>query len=233
MPPTPIASKVFSLLGVLPLGAFLALHLYVASTALRGEQAFGRAARFVESVPAVRLLEVLVIWLPLALHTAYGLYVIARKKSHGPPFLYSTRVRVLMRITAIVALAFIAFHAYAMRVGAAGTTGEPLYTVMAARLSSTTAGIPFVALFYLLGVAATVFHFSAGLWGAFVTWGWLRGARAKMVGRLACGALGLALALAGSLPVVSVSTGTNILGGGDFAEVPLTPAAACPAPSAE
>jgi succinate dehydrogenase / fumarate reductase cytochrome b subunit len=225
-----VARKVFALTGVLPLGAFLLEHLVVASAALRGERAFTDASLAIQRLPLVRVLEVLIIWAPLAVHTAYGLYVIALRKQHGPAYLYSTRVRVLMRITAIVSLAFIAYHAIAMR-GAA--SGASVYTVVASRLSWTAAGIPFVALFYLLGVTSTVFHFSAGLWGAMVTWRWLPSERAKMIARVACAALGLALGVAGTLPVVTFATGTSLFGGGDVEELELAPKdTPCPAASA-
>ena len=207
-------------MGVLPLGAFLFEHLYVATSALRGEEAFASSVAAVQSVPAFRVLGIVFIWIPLALHAAYGLYIIVRRKPHGPAYLYSTRVRVLMRVTAVIALAFILFHAALLRPASASGS---LYTELAARLSTTTASIPLIALFYMLGITATVFHFAAGTWGAFVTWGWLPSSRAKAVGRVAFGVMGAGLMAAGALTVVCLATGTRFFKAGEFTELENRP----------
>lgn len=231
MPIPPIVRKLFTISGILPLGAFLLEHLYVAGSALRGERALASSMRILEGLP--RALEIALILVPLALHAAFGIFIIAFRVRAPLPYLYATRVTVMMRLTAIIALAFIAFHVYEFRVRVPGVTPESAFSVLAARLSTTESGIPVYALFYLLGVTATVFHFTAGLWGSLVMWRLIVSERAKSIGRWGFGVLGLALCLVGANAVVCLATGTRYFAPSEMTPLELEPpATSCPQPAA-
>ena len=65
--------KLHSLLGIVPLGAFLVEHLLSNFEALKGPAAYGEQVKFLNSLPLVRVLEWVFIFLPILYHGLYGL----------------------------------------------------------------------------------------------------------------------------------------------------------------
>src|ERR1700692_3292791 len=72
--------KLHSLLGVIPIGAFLLEHLLSNFEALKGPIAYGDQVKFLNSLPLVRVLEWVFIFLPILYHGLYGLYIWFRGK---------------------------------------------------------------------------------------------------------------------------------------------------------
>ena len=64
--------KLHSLLGIIPIGAFLLEHLLSNFEALKGPAAYGAQVKFLNSLPLVRVLEWVFIFLPLLYHGIYG-----------------------------------------------------------------------------------------------------------------------------------------------------------------
>ena len=56
--------RLHSLLGVIPVGLYLTVHLVVNHFATQGEEAFNKAADFMGSLPFLIFLEIFVIFLP-------------------------------------------------------------------------------------------------------------------------------------------------------------------------
>ena len=57
--------RLHSLLGVIPIGAFLIVHLMVNHQATQGAEAFNRASGFMESLPFLIVMEFILIYIPL------------------------------------------------------------------------------------------------------------------------------------------------------------------------
>jgi succinate dehydrogenase / fumarate reductase cytochrome b subunit len=74
--------KLHSLLGIVPIGAFLLEHLLSNFEALKGPLAYGAQVKFLNSLPLVRILEWVFIFLPILYHAFYGLYIWLRGKSN-------------------------------------------------------------------------------------------------------------------------------------------------------
>jgi succinate dehydrogenase / fumarate reductase cytochrome b subunit len=169
------ANRLFSLSGVVPLGAFFVVHVVANARALRGDAAFLAAARAFERAPglALALVEALFVFAPLAFHGAMGAWMVATRRRREPPVPYPEPVRVSMRVTGVVALAFLAMHLPEIRFrhGVAGVrpSGAEALTVLVSDLSSTLHGVPWRAVVYLTAAGCVAFHFAAGLWGYFVT----------------------------------------------------------------
>ena len=227
--PGALARRAFSLSGVAPLGVFLALHLVESARALRGEDAFNRAVATVHGVPAVGLVLALLVYAPLALHAAIGLWLTLARAPPATPTPYSRPVLLAMRATGVVALAFLALHLSEMRALSAGPRlhGGELLTLLSADLSSTSHGVPWWGLTYLVGTGAVTFHFVAGVWGLLartprvadrVTRRWLA---------WAAGALGAAMWLLFVDVVVLHATGSRLVGRAASAPVSGEP---CPPP---
>src|ERR1700733_12082874 len=64
--------KLHSLLGIIPIGAFLLEHLLSNFEALKGPVAYGVQVKFLNSLPLVRVLEWVFIFLPILYHAIYG-----------------------------------------------------------------------------------------------------------------------------------------------------------------
>jgi succinate dehydrogenase / fumarate reductase cytochrome b subunit len=160
---------VFSLTGIVPLGAFLLVHMAINARALHSDAAFASAVRAVQKLPALALVEAVLIYLPLAVHAAIGGWLVATRRSFSPPTPYSPGVRVGLRLTGVVVAAFLVMHLPELRFAARGMHLGPgeLATRLDADLSTVSHGVPWRGLAYLVGTACATFHFAAGLWGAF------------------------------------------------------------------
>ena len=75
--------KLHSLLGIVPIGAFLLEHLLSNFEALKGPLAYGEQVKFLNSLPLVRVLEWVFIFLPILYHGALRrLDLAARQVQH-------------------------------------------------------------------------------------------------------------------------------------------------------
>ena len=75
--------KLHSLLGIIPIGAFLLEHLLSNFEALKGPAAYGAQVKFLNSLPMVRVLEWVFIFLPILYHGALRrLDLAARQVQH-------------------------------------------------------------------------------------------------------------------------------------------------------
>src|ERR1700753_3547538 len=73
--------KLHSLSGIIPIGAFLIEHILSNFEALKGPAAYAAQVKFLNSLPLVRVLEWGFIFLPLAFHALYGVYIAVRGRS--------------------------------------------------------------------------------------------------------------------------------------------------------
>jgi succinate dehydrogenase/fumarate reductase cytochrome b subunit (b558 family) len=204
--------KLHSLSGVIPVGVFLIEHLWTNSKALQGEEAFNRAVGDIQGLPYLPLIEIFGIFLPLTFHAFYGIYLAFRGTPNALRYRYATNwLYVMQRVTGFIAFAFICGHLYEFRVQKwlFGMRSDAFYPALEAHLSSTYAGIPWLALAYLVGIAAAAFHFANGLAGFCMSWGITVTKVAQRRAALACGGLGLALFLLGANTVLFFATGSR------------------------
>lgn len=161
-----VSRRLHSLLGVIPIGLFLLVHLVVNHYATVGVGAFNKAANFMESLPFLHVLEWVLIYLPLLFHAIYGLYIAFTSTSNvGRLGFFRNWMYLLQRITGVITLIFIAWHVWETRI--AMVFGTPLnFQMMQDILSSS-----FMFVFYLIGILSAIFHFSNGLWSFMVSWG--------------------------------------------------------------
>lgn len=168
--------RLHSLLGVVPIGLFLLVHLTVNHQATGGAESFNRAANFMESLPFLHVLEILLIFLPLLYHAIYGLYIAFTGTVNTGKFGYFRNwMYLLQRITGVITLIFVAWHIWETRI--AMMFGTPLnYQMMEDIFSS-----PFMIGFYLVGIISAIFHFSNGLWSFMVSWGITLSPRSQVI----------------------------------------------------
>jgi succinate dehydrogenase / fumarate reductase cytochrome b subunit len=230
--PETLVRRVFSLSGVFPLGAFLVVHILANASALRGDGAFAATVRALHGLPFRGLAEGLLVFAPLAVHGAIGVWMTITRRPLAQPSPYPNGVRVAMRVTGVLVLAFVAMHLPEIRfgVGPDGHTGAALLTVLTADLSSTWRGVPWRGVVYLAGAGCVTFHFAAGLWG-FVIGSWsgrdAPSRRTRLAAAWGAAVVGASLWIALADVVVLHATGARVVGAAAPEPVATQP---CPGP---
>lgn len=158
--------KLHSLLGVIPVGAFLIVHLTVNYYATQGPEAYNTAAHVMENLPFRYFLEITLIFLPLIFHAVYGLYIAFQAKHNTSTYSYFRNwLFRLQRTTGVIVLIFVTWHVWETRIAAA-LGAEVNFDMMAEVVSN-----PIALILYIIGITATTFHFANGLWSFAITWG--------------------------------------------------------------
>jgi succinate dehydrogenase / fumarate reductase, cytochrome b subunit len=176
--------KLHSLFGVIPVGAFLLVHLLTNYFAVYGRESFTQHVQTLESLPFLIVLELLFIFIPLLFHAGYGLYIAFQAKHNSNRYGFMrNHLFFWQRITGIITFIFIIWHVWQTRIhiGLNGIKPEGFYDVMVQVFHN-----PFMIAFYIVGVLSTTFHFSNGIWNFLVTWGITIGPRAQRISTYAC-----------------------------------------------
>ena len=162
--------RLHSLLGLLPVGAFLLFHLWENSQSRFGAEHYNeQVVGGLQRLNYLTILEIFVIALPLLFHAGYGLVILRRGGDDWRrfPWLHH-QLYLLQRISGAGILLFLLFHVGWTRVLGLfqPAVKADLYGHMQALLSQ-----PAVFLLYLTGLLLSTFHLSNGLWTAAISWG--------------------------------------------------------------
>jgi succinate dehydrogenase / fumarate reductase cytochrome b subunit len=169
--------RLHSLLGVIPIGAFVIVHLVVNYFAVYGEESFNRASEFMESLPFLLVLEIVIIYLPILFHAIFGVYIAFTARNNVASYgFFRNWMFKLQRYTGIITFVFIAWHVWETRVQIGLGNAEVDYSLMENILTN-----PFMFWFYVIGVISTTFHFANGLWSFLVTWGFTQSPRSQKI----------------------------------------------------
>ena len=181
-----VLRRLHSLTGIVPIGAYLFAHIFLENSfILGGPASFERLVAAIAAFPAPVLLtiEVLFIWAPLLFHAIYGFVRVAEAELDSPlrndylgAYLYT-----LQRLSGVIAFFFIGYHVWSTRIQYYLGNAEISYAFMHAKMAD-----PLVFTAYLVGVLASVFHFTNGIWTFCVTWGITVGQRAQRTLRAVC-----------------------------------------------
>ena len=108
--------RLHSLLGIIPIGAFLIVHLMINHQATQGAEAFNKAAGFMESLPFLLVTELILIYIPILYHGLYGIHIaFTAKENIGHYSLFRNCMFALQRLTGIIAFVFIFVHLWQTR----------------------------------------------------------------------------------------------------------------------
>lgn len=153
--------RVHSLLGLAPIGLFLTFHMILNLSARGGAEQYDRIINAMRSFPGIFIVELLVIFIPIALHAIYGTWVVYTGQSNILRYKYPRNwFYILQRISGLYTVAFVLTHVYLLRFG------EANFAALSQFLSQ-----PLGLIFYALGVLFAIFHFVNGLWAFAITWG--------------------------------------------------------------
>jgi succinate dehydrogenase/fumarate reductase cytochrome b subunit (b558 family) len=208
--------KLHSLSGVVPVGGFMVFHLWENSNALQGQERFDEAVSGISKMPYLFVLEWALILLPLLFHALYGIKLAVESKPNVGRYTYSRNwMYTLQRVTGLLAFAYIGFHLYEYWGQKVFNGMEPaqFYPTLCGNMSHAIGGVPVIALVYIVGIAACVFHFANGLWGFCFSWGLTVSRRSQRMAATAFGVLGLLVFFLGANTVIYFATGKALIGG--------------------
>ena len=201
--------RLHSLSGLVPVGAYMTVHLLVNSSLMNGPGAFQTNVNQIHSLGAMLpLVEWGFIFLPLIFHAVVGIWIIRSGHSNSAQYRLVANYRyTLQRWSGVVATVFILFHVFHLHGWFHNETwlkqvAEPMGMAQfrpynaASTLAQALGGFIW-PLFYFLGVIACVFHLANGIWTMGITWGvWLT-PKAQQRASLVCGIFGAFLAVVG------------------------------------
>jgi len=180
---------------------FLCFHLFENTSAVHGREAFNDTVMRINEMPFILAAEVGGIWLPLLFHGGLGIAIALQGRGNALAYPYARNwMYWLQRTTGFVVLAFIVFHMMNFRfldghftdrtnflpVVDGVKTGSDPFLIVKDQLAE-----PGVLIFYVVGMAATVFHFANGMSGFLFSWGVTVGPRSKRLAGFACAGLGV------------------------------------------
>jgi succinate dehydrogenase / fumarate reductase, cytochrome b subunit len=210
--------RLHSLTGLIPVGAFLVVHLLTNFSILDGPATFQARVDQIHGLGPTTLLfvEWSCIFLPILFHGLIGLMIVARGKRNVSQYPYTENFRyTLQRWTGVVAFVFIVWHVFQTRgwflspwwrehftLPLGGGTFDAAHAAVTAAASiqaSTT-----VCTLFAVGVVACVYHLANGLWTMGITWGVWTSPKAQRWATIPCLAVGLGLATIGLAALVGL-----------------------------
>lgn len=208
--------RLHSLSGLIPVGAYMTVHLLVNASILNGPGSFQTNVNQIHSLGMVLpVVEWGFIFLPLLFHMLVGIWIIRTGKSNTDQYRFVSNWRyTLQRWSGVIATVFILLHVFHLHGwfhfdSWLKNVAEPLGMAKfrpynaASTLALAMSGFMWPP-FYVIGVLCCVFHLANGIWTMGITWGvWLSPA-AQRRANYVCAAFGIGLAVVGLSAIVGV-----------------------------
>lgn len=183
--------RLHSLSGLVPVGAYMCVHLTTNSSILMSSQKFQQLVYQIHSLgPLLPFVEWAFIFLPLIFHAVVGVVIVRgglvnRNYAHSGNYRY-----MLQRMTGMIAFFYIFWHVFHMHgwfhadwwmdTVAKPLGGAQFKPYSAASTAATALRNPLVIILYAVGILSCVFHLANGLWTMGITWGlWISPAAQK------------------------------------------------------
>jgi succinate dehydrogenase cytochrome b subunit len=195
--------RLFSLCGLIPIGAYLVVHLLTNASILNGTMTFQEQVDRIHSLGVVLLpVEITFIFIPILFHAAVGWLIISGAMPNTQSYPYASNIRYTMqRATGIVAFVFILFHVIQLH----HLAGAPFKDIGGAQFdpehAASSAAIAlkplWIQILYAIGMLSVVYHFANGLWTQGITWGIWTSATAQRRASWVSVVVGVGLAIVG------------------------------------
>lgn len=203
-----LVRRLHSLSGLIPVGAYMVVHLLTNASVLNSSATFQKAVYQIHSLGSVLpLIEWTLIFIPLLFHAVIGVVIIRGGLPNTGTYSYTSNIRyTLQRATGMIAFLFIMWHVFHMHgwfhfaawLDVAKPLGGAQFSPYnaASTLGAAMSGFV-VPILYAIGVLSCVFHLANGLWTMGITWGvWVSPAAQKRA-NLVCVVFGIGLAFVG------------------------------------
>jgi len=197
--------RLHSLSGLIPVGAYMVLHLAVNASVINGDATYLNNVLNIHRFGALLpVLEWTFIFIPILFHAIIGVAIIAGGLPNTPQYPYEANYRyTLQRATGIIAFIFIGLHVFHMH-GWFHNDSWVRYVVnpwgggqFKPYNATSTAGLALqngvMVVIYAVGVLACVFHLANGIWTMGITWGVWTSERAQRRALQVCAVFGVLL----------------------------------------
>jgi succinate dehydrogenase / fumarate reductase, cytochrome b subunit len=202
--------RLFSLSGLIPVGAYMVVHLLTNATILNGASTFQDQVDRIHSLGiALPLVEWTFIFIPIMFHATVGWLIISGAVPNASAYPYASNFRyTAQRVTGIIAFVFITFHVIQLHhwFGApfkdwGGAEFDPEHAA-----SSTAIALQplWIQILYSVGMLSCVYHFANGLWTQGITWGLWTSAAAQRRASYVSVVVGIGLASVGLSALVGM-----------------------------
>ncbi len=202
--------RLFSLSGLIPVGAYLVVHLLTNASIINGPAAYQEQVDRIHSLGIMLLpVEITFIFIPILFHAAVGWLIISGALPNANSYPYASNIRyTLQRATGIIAFVYIVFHVVQLH----HLFGAPFKDLGGASFdaehASSSAAIAlrplWVLILYVIGMLSCVYHFANGLWTQGITWGLWTSAAAQRRASYISVVVGIGLAVAGLSSLVGM-----------------------------
>jgi succinate dehydrogenase / fumarate reductase, cytochrome b subunit len=199
--------RLHSLSGLVPVGAYMVVHLATNASVLDSPATFQRSVYSIHSLGAILpVVEWVFIFLPLLYHAIYGILITRGALPNSSTYKYTNNFRyTLQRATGMIAFLFIMWHVFHMHGWFHAdawmqTVAKPLGGGMFRAYNATSTAAEamqmssIVPILYAIGVLSCVFHLANGLWTFGITWGIWVTPQAQRWANAFCLVFGLGLA---------------------------------------
>ena len=201
-----LVRRLHSLSGLVPVGAYMVIHLLTNSTVLTSSTTFQQAVYQIHSLgDLLPLIEWTFIFIPLMFHAIIGVVIIRGGLPNTGSYAYTSNIRyTLQRATGMIAFLFIMWHVFHMHgwfhfEGWVDNVATPLGGAQfkpynaASTLGVAMSGF-LIPILYAIGVLSCVFHLANCIWTMGITWGVWVSPAAQSRANVACVIFGIGLA---------------------------------------
>ncbi len=187
--------RLHSLSGIVPIGAFLVEHIVSNFEAVNGPLAYAQQVKFLNGLPLVRVLEWAFIFIPLAFHALYGVYIGLRGRSNVNVYPWAGNWGYFtQRVTGYIAFAYIIQHVWRQRFSGVSLPEHPGAAFHKVQVELHN---PWMLAIYVIAMIATCWHFAYGIWLFAAKWGITPGNKARKQFGYVCAAVGTGLCVLG------------------------------------
>jgi succinate dehydrogenase / fumarate reductase cytochrome b subunit len=199
--------RLHSLSGLVPVGAYMVVHLVVNASVLESPATFQKNVYQIHSLGSLLpLVEWTFIFIPILFHAIIGMVIVAGGMPNSNQYRYGPNYRyTLQRATGMIAFVFIMIHVFHMH----GWFHADIWLENVVRPlgggqfkpynAASTGGMALQGLamlvFYVLGILSCVYHLANGLWTMGITWGVWTSPRAQARASTFCSVFGVVLAV--------------------------------------
>lgn len=229
-PPSPFLTRheflmrrLHSLSGIIPVGAYMVIHLLTNATVLDSPAAFQKNVYSIHSLGVILpVVEWVFIFIPLLFHAIFGVLIIRGSLPNNSTYRNSSNLRyTLQRATGMIAFAFIMWHVFHMHGwfhadAWANHVAAPLGGAMFRPFNAASTGAEamrmssIVPILYAIGVLSCVFHLANGIWTFGITWGIWVTPQAQRWATVACLIFGIGLSVVGLSALGGFAFGVDI-----------------------
>ena len=178
--------RLHSLSGVIPIGVFLAEHMFTNSFSHQPETYNFIVQKMILGMPmpVFRSMEIGILAIPILFHVALGIHFTRTSSVNQHQYSYPKNwAYLLQRITGIITVFFLLYHVIALRIMQPDAVHADPFL---ATKNHLLANAELNAVIYTVGIAAASFHFGNGLWTFLVTWGIIVGRQTQKMAHVAC-----------------------------------------------